>query len=297
MIPSVVRSRIPVLTSLRQTAKTVALHGSKIRQRGYTLSCADTTQEKGSFSSTSTTDSSRATTPTLRPGSPEWGVPPHDLSLAVLPPQETRSGVDWDVAHCGVRLWVTAKSQAEQGGDPMALRSMHIDAVRYMHMALPSDLTPLEIESLRASMSPQLFPGAAQVGPGCAHRQPNRLRQSVAQAVCWVVSGLLLLLPIFVALLQRMIQFERRHRVAERLVANGAQVTYALGDRGIELHQAIVRFRDGPLGGACVDSGLWFIEGFIGGFHDGLEAVAQNRTQASRACVVSGDTLSNGRLK
>merc|ERR1711939_526986 len=54
-----------------------------------------------------------------------------ELSLRTLPQAETSTGIDWDVAATGIRLWVTAKTQAEQGGDRIALRSMHIDALRY----------------------------------------------------------------------------------------------------------------------------------------------------------------------
>ena len=280
MIPSVVRSRIPVLTSLRHTAKTVVLHGSRVRRGGYALSCVETTKEKDSYSIASTTDSSRATTPTTRPESPDGSIPSQELSLA--PSLETRSGVDWDVALTGVRLWVTAKAQAEQRGDATALRSMHIDALRYMHMALPPDLTPLEIQTLRASMPRQLLSQSATTGEAANDmRQPNLLRQSIAQAVCWLVAGLLLILPIIMALLHRLLQFERQHQVTERVLANGVQMTSTLGERGVELHQAMVRFKGGRVGGVCVDMGSWFIEGIVGGVTDGLDAVAQSQRKAS----------------
>ncbi|OCT47038.1 hypothetical protein CLCR_02561 [Cladophialophora carrionii] len=283
MIPSMVRSRIPVLTSLRHTARTVVLHGSRVRRGGdgYALSCMETTKEKESYSIASTTDSSRATTPTTRPESPEGSIPSQNPSLTNCPRLETRSGVDWDVALTGVRLWASAKAQAEQGRDSVALRSMHIDALRYMHMALPQDLTPLEVQSLRGSMAPQLIFQAAGPGELPVPRHPNILRQSIAQAVCWLIAGLLLVLPVIMTLLNRLLQFERQHQVTERVISNGVQVTSALGERGIELHQAIVRFKDGRVGGACFDLGSWFMEGIVGGVNDGLDAVAQSRRAAS----------------
>ncbi|KIX99934.1 uncharacterized protein Z520_04572 [Fonsecaea multimorphosa CBS 102226] len=283
MIPSVVRSRIPVLTSLRHTAKTVVLHGTSVRRRAGNFSCIESTKEKDSYEFASTANSSGTTTPTIRPESPEGSIPSQDLTLRMLPPLEVRSGVDWDVALTGVRLWVNAKTQAEQGGDPVALRSMHIDALRYMHMALPSDLTPLEIQTLRASMSTQLISQAENLIEYRARRQPNILRQGVAQAVCWLVAGLLLVLPIIMTLLNRLLQFERDHQVTERVLANGIDLTSALGDRGAELHQAIVRFKDGRVGGACVELGSWFVEGIVGGVNDGIDAVAQTRRKASVA--------------
>ncbi|OAG39703.1 hypothetical protein AYO21_05978 [Fonsecaea monophora] len=279
MIPSMVRSKIPVLTSLRHTARTVVLHGASVRRRAYNFSCVESTKEKD-YEVASTSNSSGATTPMIRADSPEGGVPPQDLALRMLPPLEARSGVDWDVALTGVRLWVNAKTQAEQGGDPVALRSMHIDALRYMHMALPSDLTLLEIQTLRASMAPQLFTQEEIITDYRTQRQPNILRQGVAHAVCWLVAGLLLVLPIIMTLLNRLLQFEREHQVTERVLANGLDLTSALGERGVELHQAIARFKDGRVGGACVDFGTWFLEGIVGGVNDGIDAVARNRRKA-----------------
>ena len=280
IIPAVVRSRIPVLTSLRHTARAVVLHGSRVRRGGYKLSCADS-NEKGDYSDASSTGSSTATTPRMRPDSPEGSIPSQDLCMTTLPVQETRSGVYWDVAASGIRLWITARTQAEQGRDPVALRSMHIDALRYMHMALPSDLTPLEIQSLRASMSPQLYGSTLERGSFYPPRPPSILRQSIARAVCWLVAGLLLVLPVFMTLLNRMLQFEREHQVTEKIITNGLELTSTLGVRGVALHQAMARFKDGRVGGACVDLGSWVIEGIVGGINDGLDAVAQDRRKDS----------------
>ena len=197
-----------------------------------------------------------------------------------ISPVETRSGVDWEVALSGVRLWVIAKSQADQGGDPIAMRSMHIDALRYMHMALPPDLTGVEIQSLRASMSPQLITGTPGVAEHYHHREPSILRQSIARVVCWLVAGLLLMLPVFMTFLDRLLRFEREHQVTERVITSGLELTSTLGERGIVLQQAMVRFKDGRVGGACVGMGSWFVEGVVGGINDGLDAVAQSRRKA-----------------
>jgi len=281
MFPSVVRSRISVLTSLRSTARTIVSHGSGVGRRRYPFGYAGTTKEKESCSSVSTTDSSRATTPTLERDVGDDGKSSQDLSVVVLPQQETRSGVDWDIAMTGVRLWVSAKTQAEQGGDPVALRSMHIDAIRYMHMALPSELTPLEMQSLRASMSPQLVVQTQDTQASDARPEPNMLRQSVARTVCLLVAGLLFMLPVITTFLNRCFEFERQHHLTERLISGGLDFTSTLGERGIELRHLLVRFRNGWVGIACIDIGAWLIDGVIGGLQDGMDAVAQNRDKLS----------------
>jgi hypothetical protein len=154
---------------------------------------------------------------------------------------------------------------------------MHIDALRYMHMALPQNLTPLELDSLRASMAPQLIFPPADIQEMQGPRPPSILRQGVARAVCWLVAGILLILPLIMAMLNRVLQFERHHQVTEKVLTNGLDLTSALGERGLEVQKAFVRFKDGRLGSACLDAGSWFLEGIVGGINDGIDAVAQNR--------------------
>ncbi|KAK6366513.1 hypothetical protein LTS17_010599 [Exophiala oligosperma] len=259
MIPSAVRSRMPVLTSLRRSAKAVILHDSRARRKPQTLSRIESFQEKETTTTgfAATVPSSGANTPMMRPNTPEEHLSAQELSLKMLSQQDTSSGVDWDVAATGVRLWITAKTQAEQGGDVNALRSMHIDALRYMHMALPENLTALEVESLRASMSPRILYQSSLMPQIDRKSSPSLLRQGVARI------------------------FERQHQLTEKVLANGLDLTSALGERSLELQKALSRFKDGRLGGACVDAGSWLIEGVVGGVNDGIDAVAQGRTRAS----------------
>ncbi|KAK5447766.1 hypothetical protein LTS15_009265 [Exophiala xenobiotica] len=281
MIPSAVRSRIPVLDSLRRSAKAVVLQTSSPERNARPLSCLNARNEKEFYGFAVTAPSSGASTPMIRPETPDGQLSTQDLSLRTLPQPETSTGVDWDVAATGIRLWVTAKTQAEQGGDRIALRSMHIDALRYMHMALPETLTPFEIESLRSSMSPQLLSQPSETAPAARHQHPSLLRQGVARVVCWLIAGVLLLLPIIMAFLNRIMQYERQHQVTEKFLANGLDLTSALGERSVELQRALTRFKDGRLGGACVDAGSWLVEGILGGVNDGVDAIAQSRRRAS----------------
>lgn len=270
-----------MLSSFRQRAKVSSLQRSNSRRKAYTLSCIEAAKANETYGFAATVPSSGASTPMIRPNTPEDLLSSQELSLKMLEQPEARTGVDWDIAATGIRLWVTAKTQAEQGGDLDALRSMHVDALRYMHMALPPTLTPLEVQSLRASMSPQLIYQPPPVQEIQAERPPSILRQGVARAVCWVIAGILLVLPFIMALLHRLLQFERQHQVTERVLINGLDLTSALGERGLELQKAFARFKDGRLGSACTGAGSWFVEGIIGGVNDGLDAVAQNRRKPS----------------
>lgn len=281
MIPSSVRSRIPIMTSIRASAKAAILTRSLTsRRKAYTLSSLDEPTEGGNVGFAVTAPNSGVSTPTMRPQTPEDGTRTPDLSLAMLSQSETQSGVNWDVAATGIRLWITAKSQAEQSGDSAALRSMHIDAMRYMHMALPQDLTPLEVECLRASMSPALFQGGVQGQhqEPTPRRSPSFLRRAVAQMVCWVFAVFLLIVPLFMNILNRVVQFERQHQMTERILSGSFDLGSCLGEPGSQLQRSFVRFKDSPLGGSCVSAGVWVAEGLIGGVNDGMNAVAHGRT-------------------
>ncbi|KAJ4519010.1 hypothetical protein HRR83_003682 [Exophiala dermatitidis] len=284
MIPSVVRSRIPVLTSLRHSAKAVVFLAAPTRKKAFTFSCVDISKERESPSGfAATVPPSGASTPMLGPESLDSNICPRELSLKMLPQIENRSGVDWEVAATGGRLCMAARAQAEQGGDPSTLRSMQIDALRYMHMALPPDLTSLEVESLRASMGPQLIVPSGEARDGHGQPPPNALRQVIAQAVCWLFASLLLFLPLLMTLLNRVLQFERHHQVTERVITNSLDMTSSLGERGLELHNAFLRFKEGRVGSAFVDFGSWLVEGIAGGLSDGLDEVSRSRKRASLA--------------
>ncbi|KAK5052019.1 hypothetical protein LTR84_002823 [Exophiala bonariae] len=280
MIPSSVRSRIPIMSSIRASAKAAMLTRTlSSRRKAYTLSSLDESMEGQSVGFASTAPNSGVSTPTMRPQTPENGIRTQDLSLATLSQSETQSGVNWDVAATGIRLWITAKAQAEQSGDSAALRSMHIDAMRYMNMALPQDLTPLEIECLRASMSPALFQVGIQsqnqeVQP---RRSPSILRKAVAQMVCWLFAVFLLIVPVFMNLLNRVVQFERQHQMTEKILSGSFDLGSCLGEPGSQLQRSFLRFKDSPLGESCVNAGVWVAEGLIGGVNDGMNAVAHGR--------------------
>lgn len=265
IIPSAIRSRIPILKSLSSKS----IHTSIEWTHSRTLSSPELGYGKTrqSFSSASTVVSTGMNTPT-RPNTPDSN---DCLTLkgddSQLWQQETKSGVDWDIAAAGIRLWIYAKTQAEQGYDSKALRSMHIDSLRYMHMALPQDLSIVELDSLRSSIPTYILSDNTiqKHAP-----QSNRLRNQVAYVVSWIVTHILFLLPLIMTILSRILQYERNHQVTEKMIANGLNLANIVGEQGLELQDSINRFKHGRVGGACFNAGSWFIEGIIGGLNDGI---------------------------
>lgn len=142
-------------------------------------------------------------------------------------------------------------------------------------MALPSDLSSSELKTIRTSLPAQVSICDDQPSVTVATTRPNLLRQGVAQAVCWIIALILIIVPLLVAALDRLLTYERKHRVTRRLLDGSASVTKALGERGLDFGDTLVRFRDTPLGRAWLDSVAWTLEGVAGGLNDGLMRSAQ----------------------
>ena len=282
MIPSSVRSRIPVMTSLRASARAVVFsRSSATSQHAHSHPRLDDSKDLETYGFAATVPNSRDNTPMMRPQTPEEAIRTCDLSLTTLPQSDVQSSVNWDVSATGLRLWMAARAEAEQNGDTVAARSMLIDAMRYLNIALPSDLTALEVEYLRRSMSPLLFcdPSKDQSRQrSCQHGPPSVLRKLVAQVVCWFFALFTFVLPILMHVFNRIFQFERQHQVTEKLLSNSLDLGSLLGEPGSKLQLSMSRFRGSPIGGACVNAGAWFVDGLLGGVNDGMDTIAQGRT-------------------
>jgi hypothetical protein len=184
-------------------------------------------------------------------------------------------GVDWNVASTGIKLWLNARTQVQfTSGDPTAQRAMHIDALRYMNMALPNDLSQTEIEIIRASLHPQIrSENTLRLDPDT---KPNALRQGVAQAVCWIIAMIFILIPIVLSAINRALVYERQHKILDRALNGSADFTKAMAERGLDLGDALVRFKGTPLGNTCLSTISWVVEGFAGGINDGLVQSTNN---------------------
>src|SRR5271170_5033547 len=143
MIPSIVRSRISILSSLRRSERASTIH--RPVPRAPLIPDNERIQELDNSRSSSAT-SSRSESPE-RAGS-------LDVLRFGANTLDTRSGINWETSNTGVQLWLVARTQAanDVNANPALLRSMHIDAIRYMIMALPPDLSASELKFLNDSL-------------------------------------------------------------------------------------------------------------------------------------------------
>jgi hypothetical protein len=173
--------------------------------------------------------------------------------------------MNWCAADVAVHLWMTARNQ-RPGVGSQAIRTMQIDAVKYMHMALPQDLTAAEIASLRETMPQDVLYQSAHSENTAG---PNNLRKAVAQIVAWAMAITFFVSPLLLTLLNGLLKYERDHHLAERILANGINTVNGMGEYGAQLQTSLVRLRDGPMGRALVGTTVYVAEGIGGGLVDG----------------------------
>jgi len=78
------------------------------------------------------------------------------------------------------------------------------------------------------------------------------------------------LLPYLKYLLSAAYQYEREHKIAERVLSQSIETVDTLGKRSLSITGAIYGMGDGKVGQVITDMAGWFVEGVAGGIHEGV---------------------------
>lgn len=157
-----------------------------------------------------------STSPTPRPGSPST----LDDSSALLPidgagQRMGPSSVELEMADVGYRICAAARQQALScTADVATVRRLHIDAIKYLIMALPPDLTTAELEALRENMPRRLLDGQAEPAPS-----PTNIRRLTAWWTASILGWFFFLIPLLTTVTTSILRFGREHQVTERGLA------------------------------------------------------------------------------
>jgi hypothetical protein len=79
----------------------------------------------------------------------------------------------------------------------------------------------------------------------------------------------------------RFLQHEREHHVIQKLLVNSGRTIESVGERGLDLKEAIVRFGQGRVGAAFFGGITWVAEGVVQGISEG----------AGRSVVIVGSAV------
>jgi hypothetical protein len=301
-LPSAVKSRLPILTSFRRsfkmtTARRSAAAHSRLPSDG---SVHEFANPKDAYLNP---DNEIVTREQLwqvarrpRDGSPDrMGSPissssassqvaavPFDRALMV-PIQETGTGVEWDTAVTALLLLSKACTRAQHPNTrPENTRALLIDANKWLLRSLPDDLDPAELEEIEEVLpigldNPDRISRRHARGQlrTCRTNKRSWLRRFIAFVILQMSRSVALIIPYITAFVNTCYRLERQHRITERFITGGLDITNVVGESGMEVKDAMVRLGQGRLANAMIHTGGWIVESVIGGVSDGAgEGVA-----------------------
>lgn len=220
-------------------------------------------------------------TSTISPSAipPQAAAAPPDLILAA-PIHETRTGVEWDTAVTALLLLTKACARAHNPeAKPENTRALIVDANKWLLRSLPNPLCPRELEAIEEVLSMGLDDPArisrhqARDRDQSATGRPDKrswLRRVIAFFILQISLFVAVIIPYVATLAQSCYRIERRHHLTERLLTGGIDITSVVGESGMELKDAMVRFGQGRFGDAVVHMGGWILDSVVGGVSDGV---------------------------
>ncbi|RAQ44464.1 hypothetical protein AFGD_007935 [Aspergillus flavus] len=163
--------------------------------------------------------------------------------------------------------------------DSHLIRSLYMDALCYLLQALPTDLTYEETARIRKSLPGPISNSLAVPSTAGFVNQPvhtrhpaerSYLHRLLASSIVHFFLLLQFLMPYLKIVLHRLYQFERSHRVTERVVSASLDAADSLGKRSMSLGTTVLSLHDGKVGVAVSSLAAWWVEGIAGGIYEGI---------------------------
>ncbi|RDW79431.1 hypothetical protein BP6252_04069 [Coleophoma cylindrospora] len=291
LLPSAVKSRIPRIPSIRRSVSMYAMASRRRITRS-----GSSTPDTGYTSAMVLSGGSRALMPTgeeamseyyIEGMSSEEDVPrgPRNKRQSVEL-TESKSGIAWKYANQGLNLLSLACeesstiSQNPDMGNASFARQLYVHAITYFLRALPTDLTTEEQLSIRSALpegvveplniSMNAGSGYIQGASGRNEPEPSLLHKTLAATIIQLFLFFQFVLPYFRLFITSAYQYDRTHKISERLFSQGIETVDSLGKGGLTLTSAIYNMGDGKVGQVINDTAAWLIDGVSGGIHDGV---------------------------
>lgn len=171
-------------------------------------------------------------------------------------------------------------------------RMIYVDALKYLHGGLPADMSQTERQSLQAFIpSLQLDPSSDRDDlmqrPGQKALPSSRLiRSSTASIVTFLIALFMLAMPILAALINKLLEYERKHHITERLVNTTGQIVRLATAKSVTLGGQMVSLSQRQSSTYATISMLGLIHSVVDGVSDGIEHSLNSRTTSN----INGDT-------
>ncbi len=168
-------------------------------------------------------------------------------------------------------------SQNPQFGNASFARQTYVHALTYLLRALPTDLTTEEQLSVRSALpSGVVEPLHIGINPEyTAHppsqpTEPSLLHRTLATTIIQLVLLLQFILPYLKYLVSAAYQYDREHKISEKILSHSIETVEGLGKTGLGITAAVYGIGDGKVGDMISQAIVWFVEGVTGGIHEGL---------------------------
>lgn len=100
--------------------------------------------------------------------------------------------------------------------------------------------------------------------------QPSLLHRTLASTIVQLFILFQFILPYLRYLLSAAYQYDREHKISEKLFSQGIETVDSLGKKGMSFTTAIYGMGDGKVGQLITQTAAWFVEGVMGGIHEGV---------------------------
>lgn len=100
--------------------------------------------------------------------------------------------------------------------------------------------------------------------------QPSLLHRILASTIVQLFILFQFILPYLKYLLGAAYQYDREHKISEKLFSQGIETVDSLGKTGLTFTSAIYGMGDGKVGQMITQTAAWFVEGVTGGIHEGV---------------------------
>ncbi|KAF7593821.1 hypothetical protein BBP40_010756 [Aspergillus hancockii] len=190
------------------------------------------------------------------------------------------SGLRWNRVNPAINLLRIACFEGQQPQcDGRLVRSLYINALCYHLEGLPVDLTFEEAARIQQSLHPRISTPLVAPSPAGFVSQPvharypterSYLHRLLASSIVQFFILLQILTPYLKIVVHRVYQYERSHRVTERVVSATLDAAEQLGKRGVNLGSTVLSLHDGKVGVAVSNLAAWLVEGIAGGVYEGI---------------------------
>jgi hypothetical protein len=170
-------------------------------------------------------------------------------------------------------------SQDPRFGNASFARQLYLHALTYLLRALPTDMSTEEQLSIRGALPPGVVePLRLNVNSGynlhmnasTSSDQPSLLHRTLASTIVQLFILFQFILPYLKYLLSAAYQYDREHKISEKVLTQGIETVDSLGKRGMSFTTALYGMGDGKVGKMITQTAAWFVEGVTGGIHEGV---------------------------